>query len=192
MKREFLREMDRELGPPPPVESMSLEQLKAAASYGEPAAFAALDHRMQEDPTIWREGGNPTRQLLAKLLDALESENVIHYQLTLRFVDELGSQLASPDASALERIMGERVLLAYVNLHLVHAKQLSLDEPQLSQCPFFKIDGLRPMQTSPTKGLNHLRGLKRKPCPDRTLSHVRASVVLNYFSFNRVNSLVYA
>jgi hypothetical protein len=132
MKPEFLRELDSERGPPPPVESMSLEQLKAEANYGDPAAFAALDHRMQEDPTIWREGGNPTRQLLAKLLDALESENVIHYQLTLRFVDELGSQLASPDASALERIAGERVLLAYVNLHLVHAKQLSLDEPQLT------------------------------------------------------------
>lgn len=132
MKANFLQDMDIELGPSTPVESMSLEQLKAAAGYRDPAAVAALEQRMQEAPTIWREGGNPTRQLLIKLLDALENENVIHHQLTLRFVDDLGSQLARPEASAIERILVDRVLLAYVNLHMVHAKQLSLDEPQLT------------------------------------------------------------
>ncbi len=141
MKAALLQDPDIDPGPVTPVEEMTLDQLITAANYGETSAVSVLEERMRNDPAIWRERGSLTQQLLSKMLQAMESNHDVHPLLTRRFLDDLSAQLVRPEAHVLERIMGERVLLAHANLHLVHYLQLSLDEPQLIDAPSAEPQG---------------------------------------------------
>jgi hypothetical protein len=96
-----------------------LADLVAQAQAGDATVLPALRKLLRERPEIWRQVGELSRRAEAAPLDLAGPDQVLVKEAIKLKLAELRDELGAPAAPALERLLIDRVVLTWLQVHLV-------------------------------------------------------------------------
>ena len=91
-------------------------EVKAKADKGDRSVLPEVD-RFLDDPAAKALFGDMGRHILSKYVTMLVGEDLVFSQATLRFASDLRTGLAGPNPTALDYLLAERVVIAWIFLN---------------------------------------------------------------------------
>jgi hypothetical protein len=105
---------------PPKQEDPVLERLQRLvqrAEQGDEAVLPELRVALDANPWVWERYGDLAQQSQAAWLQLIAGPNLLLHESTRRKAEQLRAELAGPAASPLERLLVERVVSTWFQVH---------------------------------------------------------------------------
>jgi hypothetical protein len=102
------------------TEARSIEDLNALmvrAQDGDKSVLPAIRQQLDSRPELWREAGDLATQIQTSLVQATAGENEIVKEAIHRRLDGLRNELLGEVPGALERLLVERILVCWLQVH---------------------------------------------------------------------------
>jgi hypothetical protein len=118
------------------AEFEELKKLVARAEKGDASALPELRKRLAADASLWDVFGNLGRHAEAGLIALAAGDNLHFRECLIRRLAKMKQDLESPNASALERLLIERITTTWIQLALfdnLQAQNRSLTPAQAMQ-----------------------------------------------------------
>jgi hypothetical protein len=120
-----------------------LQQLVERARKGDASTLPALRKMLQASPGFVEVcGGDLARQAEHSLLNAATGENLSYREAVLRKMELLRAELAGPDPAPLERLLVERIVACWLQLHYLDIR-LAQNETKLTMDQVEFLEGRR-------------------------------------------------
>jgi hypothetical protein len=94
-----------------------LRDLVARAQAGDASVLPALREALDADPSLWQRCGDLAAQAQAAWLQLLAGHDLLLHESVQRKLEALRVELAGPDPSPLERLVVERILAGWLQVH---------------------------------------------------------------------------
>src|SRR3954453_5441618 len=113
---------------PESVIGPELRQLVARAEQGDDSALPALRRLLDNTPALWREYGDLARQAELAWLRLMCGSNLALRESLLRKAAELKAELGGEAQPPLEKLLVERVVLCWLQVHYADVRLAQLKE----------------------------------------------------------------
>src|SRR4051794_36738638 len=94
-----------------------LSELAERARQGDASVLPALRQALEADPSLWETYGDLAVQAQAAWLDLLAGKNLLLSEAVQQKLGALRAELGGPSPSPLERLLVERVVACWLQLH---------------------------------------------------------------------------
>ena len=91
---------------------------------------------LDDAPELWRFLGDLGRQAKTAWIDRASGEDLVRRETLMRSVSALEEELAGPHPSALERVLVERVVVSWLEVHTLDPVLTERTEMTLAQAAF--------------------------------------------------------
>jgi hypothetical protein len=107
-----------------------LRELVARAQAGDASVLPALREALDADPSLWQRCGDLAAQAQAAWLQLLAGHDLFLHESVQRKLEALRLELAGPDPSPLERLVVERILAGWLQVHYADSSYAQARGPQ--------------------------------------------------------------
>jgi hypothetical protein len=118
--------------PPPPTAGADvikvLSELKARAEAGDAAAAGEIGRVLDAHPELWRRYGDLARDIRSAWLRLAAGGELLKVECVRKHVAEMERELTGPGAGRLEKLLADRVVACWLQLHLADAEAASAAE----------------------------------------------------------------
>jgi hypothetical protein len=121
------------------VSAPTKDELKAIlrkAEQGDTTVLPALRAYMDQAPGFWEQRGDMGKATQTALLHLAAGENLLVQESIARKCAALSQELAGPTPSPLERLLVERIVLCWFQLHYAEALYTQIKDMSLQQAAF--------------------------------------------------------
>jgi hypothetical protein len=125
-RKKMLKLIDPETGEP--TLDTQTGEVVALAHQGDPAVLPQLQELLDQRPDLWRWAGDLAAHARESLLGLASGNSLLVRESIRRKMDELASGLEESSGSPLERLLVERVVLCWVQVHLADLDAIAQDQ----------------------------------------------------------------
>jgi hypothetical protein len=112
-----------------------IRELVRRAHEGDAGVLPRLRRLLDERPEVWRQAGDLARHAEQCLLDVLAGKSLFAREAVGRKLAELKAGLAGPEPTPLERLLVERIALAWLQVHHLDLEVAALPGGQAAGPP---------------------------------------------------------
>jgi hypothetical protein len=144
-----------------------LQRLVERAEGGDEAALPELRVALDANPWVWERYGDLGRQAQAAWLELIGGKNLMLKEAASRKAEQLRTELAGPGPSPLERLLVERVVACWLQVHYADASyaQLKGAGPAQHAVALRRQDSAQRRYLQAVKSLATVRKLRPAPAP---------------------------
>jgi hypothetical protein len=140
-----------------------LQRLVERAEGGDEAALPELCAALDANPWVWQRYGDLSKQSQGAWLQLIAGRNLLLQESTRRKAEQLRAELAGPAPSPLERLLVERVVACWLQVHYADASyaQLKGNSPALHTAALRRQNAAQQRYLQAMRALATIRKLLR-------------------------------